>query len=297
MTVPRLTTYRAVKPAYVADFDEVSDWSKILEDVRAAKHRIVIQATSRHCELILKHIELIRECLKRGVVICVIIQPPETFRGLQLPPYGSFHTFVYRLREPGAHVTFKQEVRSLLLVVDDCCAWESSIEPTDDLETRIEPSILRFSNIEVINQAVSSHNLNGCSECIEMREKCFAIGDPYLLLQGLKVYRTRVGLTQAEVAGKIRFTQGWVSKVESGHPHAVSVEALSRLSTLCNVTPVLVPNYLIPRLLKQIFEHLERHQMIGNTDSGREPSSVGNQKSDLKRGFKRGLKRSPSRPD
>ncbi len=265
MTIKNIhNSYRYVKPAYVDIYDNESVWSKIVADIRTARYRIVLQATTNESALIAKQLQLLSECRERGVEICFLLQPPDSFRGIKIPPFSNFHTFVFSLKEHGAHVSFRREIRSLLLLVDDRCLWVSDEKDNFASVKSTEPSVSRFSNIETINDAVKRHNLNGCSDCISMREKCYAMGDPDLLLQALKAHRSHMGMTQAEVANSSGFTQSWISKVESGKRRGVSVEALSILTSACNTTLVLVPNFMMPLILKHLSEYLDNHNHYSN---------------------------------
>lgn len=264
MNITNPNNYRSVKPAYVDIFDNESVWSKIIADIKTAKYRIVVQATANECGLIATQMKLLSECRERGVEVCFLLQPPESFRGIGVPPFSSFHTFLYSLKEHGVHISFRRKINSLLLLVDDLCLWEGEARDSDHHNKLQEERISRLSNVEPINDAVKKHNLNGCSDCIVSREKCYAMGDPNLLLQALKAYRTSMAMTQAEIADLSGFSQSWISKVESGKRRGVSVESLSILASSCNTTLVLIPNFLMPFVLKHLSDYFDKNHRYSN---------------------------------
>lgn len=237
---PSLETHRILThETFLAEF---------IADLSQARGLVLIQSPFITVRRVEKLKPFLKDCLSRGIRVCVFGQLPKDKRGRSSAEdarIDALESATTILRALGVHVTLVAQIHEKVAVIDESIFWDGSLNILSHFDTA--ERMTRWVSRSKVTEAISLHGLNACAEC---PSSTFSLdGTAASAADGiafdLAKRRKELGLTQQELAARARVAQYIISSVESGR-RDIQLTTLERLAKALGLSLRLIPWYLIP---------------------------------------------------
>src|SRR4030095_15594941 len=221
-----------------AVFDETECQPQLRSDLDGALGRIIIGSSFITVRAAQQWSTHFASAIKRGVVVCVLIQEPFEWGRRQdnrlaantIAKLRALEAAVDLLQSIGVHVILRPKMHEKIIVVEDCILWDGSINVLSWFDT--SERARRWSDRSEVAQAIVKHDLLSCTQC-----RMQPVGHQ------LAQRRLHRGLSQAEFARMADTYRQAIAWAESGK-RDVGFGIIHRMCNALDCQLVVVPKHL-----------------------------------------------------
>lgn len=220
-----------------------------IKDLSQARGLVLIQSPFITVRRLEKLRAALRNCIYRGVRVCVFGQLPKEKRGqsaagdVRLDALESAASVLQSLK---VHVSLVPRIHEKLAVIDERILWDGSLNILSHFDTA--ERMTRWVSRSKVLEAISLHGLDSCGECKHTpnpgRIAAGAMSPLKLLGSDIAERRRLLGLTQVGLAEESRVSQRIISDIELGK-RDVHLSTLDRVARTLGLNLRLIPWHLL----------------------------------------------------
>jgi hypothetical protein len=232
-------------------YNQSEFWQVFNNDLQNAKAQVIISSpffSSRQVKALAKDL---RRLTNRGVVVCLFVQSPAGKTASSQQQEIDFaieqeerELALRILQLVSVHVTFVKNIHEKFAIIDGSILWEGSLNIMSFFNTN--EHMRRWSNKKEAAAIREKYRLDSCTQCMSNAANSVIRGDGSVSGAGnlLRMHRTRLGLSQRQLAAKSRIAQSRVWQAESGEN--LTLGCLRKLTQQLELELVLVPKLFAP---------------------------------------------------
>lgn len=237
------------KFVYHEIFNHKNSFEIIASLTQAAMFHIIFQCPYAYVKRIERCKDYFAAAIRRGVIICVIIQEPsrEPITEAEKRSRQLTEQAIQILLDIGVHVSYRKKIHEKVAIFDELYICDGSINFLSQSDTSERMNM--FESPQMVREAIQFHDIR-CAVCASMRLSDDAIE---VMRLNFVSFRKALGLSHDSVSVLSNVSHGTIANFESGNDR-IGLELLDRLSRTFGFVVRCVPNFMTAIMDRRIHE-------------------------------------------